>query len=872
MKAEIKEMILAGLGCMLVFFAYLWYQNYKKGTQPDPQFSHEIPTQNDSTTNQPTYSPSGSTASQDSSANTTDQPQNLVLHLMASLQCPGLRSHTRDVTRPTRVVLPESAIWMDALDYDEMRFATPRPTDSLVPDGFRRGEMREHGFVGDGGLGRGFGAERGDMVSYAFELARPISDAAIAFRYRATANGTTVAVQGLGLEGLRFDESADLALLATPVGDMAAGCHRLQIISQGGGPLELDGFAILASGELGSLRFEDGQWQVRPEILSGHHEASILLKYADVASTYGLAWTHQAFEVREFYGDELAALMRQTVHHHTRSAFFGQGDGHFTNVFMRPISVDPRSTRVIHGLVCAGQREEVESWLGAFQADPSSWEATYQRSRASVVSMAANPPGRKYAFSQERMAATMLTNVVYPVYAKRQYIRHNTPGRWWDSLYTWDSGFVGLGLAQLDVSRAIDCLNAYMTEPGDEQAAFIHHGSPVPTQFYLFQELWNRTQSRELLTHFYPRLRQYHRFMAGRLGSSTTATLKSGLLKTWDYFYNSGGWDDYPPQVHVHKNGLEATVAPAATTSHVIRCAKILRMAAIELGVADDLAGYDQDVKTLSDALQRHAWDAGAGYFGYVVHDASGEASEVLRHDSGANYNMGMDGASPLIADICSQEQRDRLIAHLMSPVEMWTSIGLSTVDRSAPYYRVDGYWNGAVWMPHQWFFWKALLGRGRTPLARRIARTGLEVWKNEVDASYNCFEHFIVQSGRGAGWHQFGGLSAPVLCWYMAYHRPGTLTVGLDAWIKRAAWSSDRATLDARIALHGRGDSRTALIAVMSPHQEYVVTWRDEPAIPETPYPGVLEIPLPTSRGEGDLRIAPRGRISSQYSQRRER
>ena len=44
------------------------------------------------------------------------------------------------------------------------------------------------------------------------------------------------------------------------------------------------------------------------------------------------------------------------------------------------------------------------------------------------------------------MAATVLSNIVYPIRAQGQFIRHYTPGRWWDSLYTWDSGFVGLGL------------------------------------------------------------------------------------------------------------------------------------------------------------------------------------------------------------------------------------------------------------------------------------------------------------------------------------------------------------------------------------------------------------------------------------------
>ena len=103
------------------------------------------------------------------------------------------------------------------------------------------------------------------------------------------------------------------------------------------------------------------------------------------------------------------------------------------------------------------------------------------------------------------MAATLLGNVVYPVYTQRSYIKHNTPGKWWDSLYTWDSGFIGLGLADLDTQRALECLNAYLTGPG-AQSAFIHHGSMVPVQFYLFLDLWNRTQSREMLEYTYPRL------------------------------------------------------------------------------------------------------------------------------------------------------------------------------------------------------------------------------------------------------------------------------------------------------------------------------------------------------------------------------
>jgi len=129
----------------------------------------------------------------------------------------------------------------------------------------------------------------------------------------------------------------------------------------------------------------------------------------------------------------------------------------------------------------------------------------------------------------------------------------------------------------------------------------------------------------------------------------------SNLLQTWHYFYNSCGWDDYPPQVHFHEQKVEASVTPVATTAHVIRVARILRLAALELGKSGDAATYAADIERFGAALAP-AWDDEAGYFSYIGHDENGQIEEILRHESGANFNMGMDGTSPLIAGVCSEE------------------------------------------------------------------------------------------------------------------------------------------------------------------------------------------------------------------------
>jgi hypothetical protein len=787
--------------------------------------------------------------------NRTTARQNLVLHYMASLHFPPLRTNSNEPVRPYRVRLPAGAVWVDGLDYDEVHYAGFDPRANLTEDGQIRGEVRDHSFVGGQGLGQGFAKREGDAATYRFSIADDVGETVLLLRYRMR-SGDCVSLTSTGMidQKIVLAGSGGFSLVRIDVGALRGGEKRLVLTSNGGAAVEIDGLALVPLQREEEIAFEPVTWNPTPERLEGPREDTMLLRYEHLEDVYGLAWGAEPFQVREFICDDLDVWMRYRVHDHVSDVLRGPGDGHFTNVFMRPIFLEPESERVIFGLVASGDAHAVRERLATFDPTPDRWQTIHQQARARAVDLAPEPAGEMYRFSQERMAATVLTNVVYPVRTRGTWIRHCTPGRWWDSLYTWDSGFIGLGLLELDVERAVDNLNAYVTEPGERDAAFIHHGSPVPTQFYLFLELWNRTQSRELLGYFYPRLQQYHRFLAGRLGSSTTRTLKSNLIRTWDYFYNSGGWDDYAPQVFVHQRGLEASVTPVVSTAHVIRTAKILRMAGLALG--EDVTEYDEDITLLAEALQTYAWDEESGYFGYVCHDDEGWPTGILRHESGINFNMGLGGASPLVGGVCTPEQESRLLGYLVSDTRLWSRFGISTVDQSAPYYRDDGYWNGAVWMPHQWFFWKALLDMGEAKVAHRVAHTALELWKREVERSYNCFEHFIVQSGRGAGWHHFGGLSSPVLCWYGAYHRSGRLTTGLNVWVESSTFDAGNRALSAQLTLHSPPHQAPVVITTMAGGPAYNSTWKGQPVEHNERYSGVLEIRLPTGAGQGVLEV----------------
>ena len=784
--------------------------------------------------------------------NHTDAPQNLVLHYMASAWDPT-PSGGRFEIRGAHIALPEGAAFCLARDYDELQFAVPRPLDQLNFDGLRRAEEAVPDFVVGYGVGQGFGGAGGcdrwghrrpngcgDTVRYTFSLPASVACPCLGVRYvNPCSEAAVFTVSGGSTLSLPPATEPALAWVALDH-PLPAGPAALTLTAAGCGDAKLDCLVLCEETRRAGFAVTPRGSGACPVLTPYPDERFLTLQYPHIRECYGLLWGPGDVELRQIENDELDVFLRYTVQDHVNATLRGNGRGHYTDVFYRPVPLAPGETRVLYGAVCcaatpalaAARCRELAARVGGFE---SVWQQAARALRPDTIL----PEGEPYRLGQQLMQATLCTNVVYPVYTRRQYIRHNTPGRWWDSLYTWDSGFIGIGLAQYSLRRAYDCLNTYLTPEGDDEAAFLFHGSLVPTQFYLFAELLNRTGSRDLAAACYPSLRQYYAFVSGQAGGSTTASLGSGLLRPWDYFYNSGGWDDYPPQKEVRQRHLQAVCTPVVTTAHAIRCARILVYTAGLLDHTDEAARWQADASRFTAALQRYAWDERAGYFGYVLHDQAGQPTGLLRDEHGVNFNMGLGGASPLFAGACTSAQAAELWAKLQDDTRLWTDCGLSTVDRSAPYYRHDGYWNGAVWMPYQWMFFKAALDDGLPDFAFRIADTALRLWQNECARSYHCFEHFMIESGRGAGWHQFGGLSAPVAYWYAAYYRPGTLTTGFDTFVRRADWQPGctglTATLDATRA------GRFTVLAVLAPGD--VRLQASVPAVCTERYPGLWEL-----------------------------
>lgn len=766
-------------------------------------------------------------------ANATDQVQSLDLHLVLGCQYPSPRpsGHVPPaMARPAELLLPDGGAWRDARDDLAHVPGHAQPRDGLCYDGWSWHELVEDGCIAGGCRW----LDPGDAADYALAGAGD----RLWLRVRA-APGTAAAIE---VDGVRVPAPT------TGTWEWVSLAHRggtLRIANPGPGRIDLDALCLVPAGA--PPQVVPRQWRPRPSIAAGPRPDSALIAWPDLPCSYGV-WWGSAGRLRQWHAEALDDCMRRAVHDHVSAELRGPGEGHWCDVLVGPVVVPPGGHRDVFALIVAGDPAAVAARLA--DLDPAALPAIHDAARARAWDAAGNPSGAALGSSQRLMAATLCTNVVYPVYTRRGFVRHHCPGKAWDSLYTWDSGFLGLGLLELDPARCAGTLEQYLMPEGDRDCAFLHHGSPVPVQLHLARELWNRTRDRERFARIYPSLRQWHRFLAGRHGGSDTARLGSGLLSTFSYFYNSGGWDDYPPQQHIHANGLASRTAPMVNTSHAIATARLLKRLARILGRDDD-AEYDADIARLGAAVQAHAWDPASGYFGYVLHDGDGRPADLLRHASGENFNRGLDGCSPLLAGICTPAQEAAIVGHLGDPARLWSPVGLSTVDRSAPYFRRDGYWNGAVWMPHQWFFWKRLLDLGHADLAHRIATTALEVWRTACATTERCWEHFPIDGGgQGAGWHHFGALSSPVLAWYAALHIPGRLTGGQDLWVLDQTFDGRR--LHARIQLDGQAGRSSTVIACLPPGDAHA-TWNGRPLALRARHPGCWEADLPAD-GAGEL------------------
>ncbi|MBQ7115148.1 MAG: hypothetical protein IJN94_01890 [Clostridia bacterium] len=787
--------------------------------------------------------------------NNSELVQNCLINYFSSIEYP--------YTHYTRLVTPEKCTYKEATDYDEYIYNTPRPWDEENPDGLKKGEFRSSDFVNETGLGdrvgkwhmphrviKPFGYEKGDRVSYTLNVKEDYSEALLLIRYRTSdlhyEQGKMVGVNLIPGEEdavftinndktVTFIATDDLKIAAIPFGKINRGDLKLSLVSEGEGAIEFDFLCLVEKEDLGKVSVFKEKNDTTPEITEeknsdGGYTAK--LKYKNIDGEYTLRTFNDNTRFRKIETGALedcltARLSNSDVTFDDVLESFTEtfsrkhsDEGFFHNTIVHTIFVGAGETHIEYAVISKNETRYLTE---------EEYEKIYLNRKEKALKFNYNKNGEKYELSNRILASTLMVNTVYPIYKHGENIIHHTPGKRWDCLYTWDSGFIGLGMAELSEEYAHYILDTYLSDESNPDYAFLHHGSPVPVQMYLYLELLKKNNNKENLLSLYPRAKLYYDFLAGKIRGSTTAKFKSGLTTTYDYFYSTSGMDDYPAQVEMMNKNLRDKAAPVISSAQLIRCAKILKMVALALGKIEDSAEYEKDIKRVGDALNKYSWDEESGYYSYVLHDENYEPTEIFRTATGENVNKGLDGIYPIIAGVCDDNRKKRIIDHLSNPKEMLSPYGISAVDMTAGYFMVNGYWNGHVWFPHQWFIWKTMLDMGESDFAYTIAKLALDIWKREVEYSYYTFEMVNVVTGRGGWFHNFGGLSAPINLWTAAYYKPGTFNTGFDVWVEKQAFSNDNKAFEAELKYYGNNDKFTVIVAMNDEKKDYKVTLNDQ-------------------------------------------
>ena len=700
---------------------------------------------------------------------------------------------------------------------------------NLVYDGQLRGERQyAHSLCGSV---IDISSDKGDRVRYT--LAKGSDDllmrcsAAKGKKVVLSVNGRQMTVTGTG--------AFELVHLGPVVG-------QLEIEAVSGGKLTIDSFL---SGK--NAQITEKQFVYRPQQTEGEDE--YILKYEDQNNYYGFAWNYEFSEVRTFENSELDVFMKKVVHHHVTKHFKGDGKGFYTSAFIRPIFLRPQSDTTLWCLLAQGENEKVKATLADFHTDENKVVKEYFSNRKVEPEKEILPAGKKHELSNQIFNAVLMTNVVYPVYTQNQYIRHFTPGKLWNSLYTWDLGYISWAFAICDPVKSFETIRAYTTDE-DSQSAYIHHGTPLPIQFFAFEQLCSENWDDEAILFLYPRLKRFYDFMTGKDPTSTTV-MDSGFIRTWDYFYSTGGWDDYPVMHHLLLNRhLYKSVAPMVSSSYYIRAGKIMRMIARHYGMKEDERQFDEDIERFSKPILESGWDEVTGYFGYVTHDESGMPNGFMRAPDRSNWNMGQDGISPLAAGICTPHQIERMEENMFTLGRLWSPYGMAVVDQSASYYSPDGYSVGAAWIPHQLVYWKSMLDYNMTERAHQIANTVMDNFTMECNASYQCYENTRISTGRTSGWHNFSGLSSPVVNWYHSYYCKGTISTGFDAIVISKDVAQDYSSCEFVLEFDKDAVGRDMTVMVcLDPTKDYKALAANKELSTSSPHPGLLCITVTATK-----------------------
>jgi alpha,alpha-trehalase len=320
------------------------------------------------------------------------------------------------------------------------------------------------------------------------------------------------------------------------------------------------------------------------------------------------------------------------------------------------------------------------------------------------------------------------------------------PSGVYEEQWDWDAFFVGLHLISADKADGIYlknwCLNfLHHTEPDGQtpggirpwagRDARLYHIKPLMGQAAYYASL--ALEDFSWIEPVWDKMKACVTYRERKMTDPRT-----GLVKWWDSL--ESGADNNPALVRRYHN----SVAGADVNAFMVLDYRAMAIVAGRIGKRDEADAFAARARRLSDAVNRHLWDAAdATYYNY---DAVDQA--LIRCVTYSNQ-------VPLWARLAQKDRAKVMIErYVLDPDKLWSRHGIRSLAADEPLYNNENVikpysnWQGPIWPHANWMVMHALIHYGYPDAALETAGKVTRLCLEDLARNGMMHENYHADSG----------------------------------------------------------------------------------------------------------------------------
>ena len=419
------------------------------------------------------------------------------------------------------------------------------------------------------------------------------------------------------------------------------------------------------------------------------------------------------------------------------------------------------------------------------------------------------------------------THVIWEAFHNRQYtqsfqnpeqmICRHLPARQWSKFFVWDTGMTAIAMADFNQEYA-ESIISEMPDPQKMGKDAFGYGSFIITALYALWELYRKTADLKPVKTHYDLLKQLvmHMFDTKdneNYGDMVSANRGTGADDSPALFYAKAemfAWE-YKETLPVNPSHESKSLICIGITAHAIRLLKILRIFA-------DLIGKEKDVDVLTTKIEKIENDLNSHYWSNK-HNCY--LDRIVDEDNLLEIPWIYDYL-PLLSGSVPMDRKEIMLKALFAEDGYFTTNGLTILKPNSPYYRDNGYPNGSIWPPLQYFFWKMCYCAGEMDIAKRIADKFLTLFESNHKESLCVCEHFRANTGKSAGNMRFSSFGTLVAAMWKAHRKYGAIQTSYDILLQKLELNESGADIKLLSPFYS---GKTGFSIVLKPNKKYIIS-----------------------------------------------